>query len=377
VCTEGLYPFFCGGSFAAGRIPGGDGESFRVQTLPGDPVIAPPTGMITFLFTDVERSARLWERSPEAMRAALTRHDALAADLIGAHDGLLIKSRGEGDSLFAVFAAAPAAAHAACALQQALGAETWPAEAPLRVRMALHTGEADLRERDYYGVAVNRCARLRSLAHGGQILLSSLTRSLVREALPDGATLVELGLKKLRDLAEPERVYQLTHPALAAGLPALPVEDAPASLSSHFLTSLVRRETDLAEVRAFLAGAHQNVRAPFGRTGVVGALREANQAGLEGVRRAMESERALAASAPATDYDGILEAVLSAHPARHTVSRLDLFRALARGGGLPPWEAKRVVDDFCRREAPDVAGYDGGLLQSLADRVRRREPPKP
>lgn len=337
--------------------------------------MSPPTGTITFLFTDVERSARLWEQSPEAMRAALTRHDALAADLVGAHDGLLIKSRGEGDSLFAVFAAAPDAVHAACAFQQALAVEAWPAETPLRVRMALHTGEADLRERDYYGVAVNRCARLRSLAHGGQILLSSLTHFLVNDFLPEGAALVALGARKLRDLAEPEYVYQLTHPALPARLPAPPPEEATHN-PSHFLTSLVQRETDLAEVRAFLVSAHQNVHSPFGRTGVVGALREANRAGLEGVRRVLESERASESASLLTDYDSILEAVLSAHPARETVSRLDLFRALARGGGLAPWEAKRIVDDFCRRQAPDVAGYDGGLLKSLADRVRRREPPE-
>lgn len=337
--------------------------------------MSPPIGTITFLFTDVERSARLWEQSPDAMRAALTRHDLLAAHHVGAHDGLLIKSRGEGDSLFAVFGSAPDAVHAACELGQALAAESWPAEASLRVRMALHTGEADLRERDYYGVAVNRCARLRALAHGGQILLFSLTRSLVHDVLPDGAALVALGARKLRDLAEPEYVYQLTHPALPAPLPA-PTEESVTHNPSHFLTSLVQRETDLAEVKAFLASAHRNVRSPFGRTGVIGALREANKAGLEGVRRVMESERASELAALPTDYDGILEAVLSAHPARETVSRLYLFRALARGGGLTPWEAKRVVDDFCRRQAPDVVGYDGGLLRSLANRVRRRDPPE-
>ena len=333
--------------------------------------MSPPTGTITFLFTDVERSARLWERSPEAMRAALTRHDALAADFVGAHDGLLIKSRGEGDSLFAVFASAPDAVRAACMLQQALAVEAWPAETPLRVRMALHTGEADLRERDYYGVAVNRCARLRSLADGGQILLSSLTRSLVHEALPEGAALVALGTRKLRDLAEPEYVYQLTHPALPAPLPAEMTNETavPASL----LTSLVRHEADLAEVQAFLVSAQNTVRSPFGRTGVVGALREANQAGLAVVRRAMDSERL---AAPITDYDAVLASVLAAHPARETISRLDLLRALARGGGLTPWEAKRIVDDFCRRQAPDLAGYDGGLLKSLADRMRRRQLPK-
>lgn len=343
--------------------------------------MAPPTGTITFLFTDVERSARFWEQSPDAMRAALTRHDALAADLVESHDGLLIKSRGEGDSLFAVFGTAPDAVHAACAFQQALAVEAWPAETPLRVRMALHTGEADLRERDYYGVAVNRCARLRSLAQGGQILLSSLTRSLVHDLLPEGAALVALGARKLRDLAEPEYVYQLTHPALPAPLPAPSAEETALLYPARFLTSLVQHETDLAKVNAFLVNAHQNVRQPFGRTGVLGALREANKAGLEGVRRVLKTERLETerASEPVPlppDYDSILASVLSAHPARETVSRLNLFRALAGSGGLTPWEAKRIVDDFCRREAPHLAGYDGGLLKSLADRVRRREPPE-
>lgn len=359
-----------------------------MSAFSGAPAPSPPTGTITFLFTDVERSARLWERSPEAMRAALTRHDALAAGLVDAHDGLLIKSRGEGDSLFAVFAFAPDAVRAACTLQQALAAEAWPAEAALRVRMALHTGEADLRERDYYGVAVNRCARLRALALGGQILLSSLTRSLVHGLLPEGAALVALGMKELRDLAEPEYVYQLTHPALPDPLPVPPKEEATAPVPAGLLTSLVRRETDLAEVRAFLGNAHNlvsarsplgphaGVRSPFGRTGVFQALREANEAGLAGVRRVMDSERLVTPAPPAADYDAILASVLSAHPARETVTRLDLLRALAGAGGPTPWEAKRIVDDFCRRLAPDIAGYDGGLLRSLTDRVRRREPPE-
>src|SRR5438552_2401685 len=102
-----------------------------------------PTGTVTFLFTDIEGSTRLWEQHPEAMRAALARHDALAAAVIEQHAGTLVKSRGEGDSLFAVFARPTDALAAACALQQALLVEPWPAQTPLRVRVALHTGEAD------------------------------------------------------------------------------------------------------------------------------------------------------------------------------------------------------------------------------------------
>jgi len=342
-----------------------------VQTFAGDPAPSPPTGTITFLFTDVERSARLWEHSPDAMRAALTRHDALARDHVGTQGGLLIKDRGEGDSLFAVFGAAPDAVRAACLLQQALAAEAWPADAPLRVRMALHTGEADLRDWDYYGVAVNRCARLRSLAGGGQVLLSSLTRSLVHHALPDGASLVAWGMRRLRDLAEPEYVYQLTHPGHPAPLPAPPTEEAPAPGPPRSQTSLARRETDLDEVRAFLANAHQSVRSPFGRTSVFQALREANQAGLAGVRRVMDTERDSAPPPTPADHDTVLTAFLAAH---ETATRLDLLRALTGRGGLTPWEAKRVVHDFCRRHAPHLVGYDGGLFKSLADRVRRPPP---
>src|SRR5690349_19929995 len=139
-----------------------------------------PSGTVTFLLTDIEGSTRLWEKHPEAMKAAVARHDALAASVIAAHQGVLVKSRGEGDSLFAVFARATDAVTAAAALQKALLGEEWPTPAPLRVRMALHTGEADLREGDYYGAAVNRCARLRGAAHGGQVLLSGATQELVR-----------------------------------------------------------------------------------------------------------------------------------------------------------------------------------------------------
>src|SRR5712692_2715287 len=107
-----------------------------------------PTGTVTFLFTDIEGSTRLWEQHPEAMEAALARHDALAADIIQQHDGRVVKHRGEGDSLFAVFARTTDAVAAASALQRALHAEPWSADTPLRVRMALHTGEAAVREGD-------------------------------------------------------------------------------------------------------------------------------------------------------------------------------------------------------------------------------------
>src|SRR3990170_3734995 len=121
-----------------------------------------PSGTVTFLFTDIEGSTALWEQHPEGMRQALVRHDALVEQIVAEHHGHVVRPRGEGDSRFAVFARATDAVTAAAALQQALYAEAWPSPTPLRVRMALHTGEADLREGDYYGSAVNRCPRTRA-----------------------------------------------------------------------------------------------------------------------------------------------------------------------------------------------------------------------
>jgi len=172
-----------------------------------------PTGTVTFLMTDIQGSTRLWERHPQAMRETLGRHDAIAAEIIGKHGGTLIKSRGEGDSLFAVFQEAAAALTAACELQRAFTSESWPAETPLQVRMALHTGEVEAWAGDYYGPEVNRCARLRDITRPGQILLSQKTYEMVREgAGPVGFR--RLGKYLLRDLRRPERVFQLLHPQL-------------------------------------------------------------------------------------------------------------------------------------------------------------------
>jgi predicted ATPase/class 3 adenylate cyclase len=212
-----------------------------------------PAGTVTFLFTDIEGSTRLWEQHPEPMRAALARHDALAAAFVEAHAGTLVKSRGEGDSLFAVFPRATDALAAAVAFQQALIAEPWPAEVSLRVRMALHTGEADLRAGSYYGSEVNRCARLRAVAHGGQVLLSRTTYDLVRDTLPEGASLRDLGEQRLRDLTRPEHVFQLLHPELPADFPPLNTLEARPNNLPVQPTPLIGREQELAALRGLLA----------------------------------------------------------------------------------------------------------------------------
>ncbi len=215
-----------------------------------------PTGTITFLFTDVEGSTRLWEEHPQQMRSVMARHDALLTGVFEQHDGVVVRPRGEGDSLFAVFVRATDAVAAALAGQRALLAEDWGAVGPLRVRMGLHTGEADLREGDYYGSAVNRCARLRAAGHGGQVLLSQTTVDLVRGALPEDASLRELGRHRLRDLSEPEQIYQLTAPDLPEQFPPLSTLDARPHNLPLQLTSFLGRERELAEIQALL-GQHR------------------------------------------------------------------------------------------------------------------------
>jgi predicted ATPase/class 3 adenylate cyclase len=212
-----------------------------------------PTGTVTFLFTDIEGSTRLWEQHSEAMRDAMARHDVLAAAVIEQHAGTLVKSRGEGDSLFAVFHSPAEALAAARALQQALLAEPWPAPVPLRVRMALHTGEADRRDGDYYGAAVNRCARLRAAGHGGQILLSLATQELVRDHLPQGGQLIDLGEWRLKDLIRPERIFQFDTPGLPSDFPPLrSLEAFPHNLPIQ-LTSFVAREREMVEIKSLLS----------------------------------------------------------------------------------------------------------------------------
>ena len=152
-----------------------------------------PSGTVTFLLTDVEGSTALWDEAPEAMRVALARHDALFDEAIRRHGGVDIRPRGEGDSRFAVFASAPAAVAAAVVVQRAFAAEDWPTPRPINVRAGIHTGEAGLRDSDYYGSTVNRCARLRNIGHGGQVLISEATVGLVRDALPARSSLIDLG----------------------------------------------------------------------------------------------------------------------------------------------------------------------------------------
>src|SRR5215217_4726413 len=181
-----------------------------------------PAGTVTFLLTDIEGSTRRWEIEPEAMEVALQRHDRLLAAVIEGHGGAVIASRGEGDSFFAVFPSAVSAVEAAGVCQLRLSREVWLTGSALRVRMGLHTGEARVRGGDHVNhTPINRCARVRAAGYGGQVLLTKATRDLVAGYLGSGFGLKELGEFRLRDLAGPEVIYQLTHPELPADFPPL------------------------------------------------------------------------------------------------------------------------------------------------------------
>jgi predicted ATPase/class 3 adenylate cyclase len=206
----------------------------------------PPTGTVTFLFTDIEGSTRLWERDAAAMQAALDRHDAILREAIGKHGGHVFKT--VGDAFCAVFSAAPDALEAALEAQRALLAQEWVGIGPLRVRMALHAGTANERGGDFFGPSLNRVARLVSAAHGGQVLLSVSVCGLLGDRLPERVELRDLGERRLKDLFRPERVFQLIAPDLPPSFPPLKTLDERLNNLPVQPTPLVGREKEVAEV---------------------------------------------------------------------------------------------------------------------------------
>src|SRR5919112_4738595 len=210
-------------------------------------MMGPPTGTVTFLFTDIEGSTKLWETSPNAMQRALARHDEILKEAVEGQDGYAFKT--VGDAFWCAFRTASAALKASLFAQRALFSEDWPEETgPLRVRMALHTGAAEERDGDYFGPPVNRVARLLTAAHGGQVVLSLSTHEMVRDQLPDGAALMDLGERRLKDLFRPERIFQLVAPGLPSEFPPLrTLEVRPNNLPLQ-PTPLVGREKEVEEV---------------------------------------------------------------------------------------------------------------------------------
>lgn len=207
-----------------------------------------PDGVVTFLFTDVEGSTKLWEQAPESMMEALRQHDDAIDRAVADNNGVSVKPRGEGDSRFIVFHSAVDALKASVDVQRGLDATAWPTPRPIRVRAALHTGTADLRMGDYYGSAVNRAARLKGTAHGGQTVISASTWELVQDDLPPGVTVNDMGMHRLKDLTRPEHVYQVNVEGLQTAFPTLNSLDAVANNLPEQLTEFIGREAELKEL---------------------------------------------------------------------------------------------------------------------------------
>jgi predicted ATPase/class 3 adenylate cyclase/Tfp pilus assembly protein PilF len=205
-----------------------------------------PTGTVTFLFTDIEGSTKLWERGPEAMSEALPRHDKMLRESIEIHDGHVFKTMG--DAFCAAFSTATDALEAALESQRRLFSSEWGQTGPLWVRMALHTGTAEERDGDYFGPPLNRVARLLSAAYGGQVLLSQTTQELVRDQLPADVELQDLGEHRLKDLGRPEHVFQLATSDLTAVFPPLRTLDVHPNNLPLQPTPLVGREREVEEV---------------------------------------------------------------------------------------------------------------------------------
>ena len=208
-----------------------------------------PTGTVTLLLADVEGSTQLWETQRERMTGALAALNRTVNGAVAAHDGVRPVEQGEGDSFVAAFARASDAVACALDLQRA-------PLAPIRLRIGVHTGEIQLRDdANYAGPTINRTARLRDLAHGGQTVLSGATESIVIDRLPDGVWLTDLGSYPLRDLPRPERVVQLCHPDVRSEFPPLRVRQAAASHNLPAqLTSFVGRQDQMVELRQLVTG---------------------------------------------------------------------------------------------------------------------------
>ena len=205
---------------------------------------------MTFLLTDLEGSTRMWEQDPDAMKAAMVRHDEMLEKTIAAHRGFVFARMGDG--MAAAFATARDAVCAAAGIQQALAEEPWRTARPLRARVGLHTDEAVIvDDTGYASLPINRCSRLMTAAHGGQTVVSGATEMLLRDQLPDGMELVDLGEHRLRDLGRPTRIFQLVSGRREDFPPLRTLDSFPGNLPAQ-VSSFIGRDADVSRVATAL-----------------------------------------------------------------------------------------------------------------------------
>jgi predicted ATPase/class 3 adenylate cyclase len=298
--------------------------SMPIRLLPNERAVgaAPvprPTGTVTFLFTDIEGSTRLWERYSAEMPAAFQRQEAILRQAIADHEGYAYKMIG--DAFQAAFATAPAALAAALAAQRSLAAEDWGPIEPLRVRMALDAGVVEERGDDYVGPLLNRTARLLAAGHGGQILLSAAAHELVSGQLPHGAALRDLGIHRLKDLTRPEPIFQVVVPDLPADFPLLRTAAPPTPDLPVPPTPFIGRAMELDEIAALLDD-------PACRL-----LTLAGPGGIGKTRLALESARQQSAAYQHGAYFVDLAPLSSAAPIVSAIA--DALRLPSHGAGDP------------------------------------------
>ena len=210
-------------------------------------MVIKPSGTVTFLFSDVEASTKKWEENAEQMQFAFKRQEEIFRQVMSEYGGYVYKMIG--DAFQVAFNTAPQALAAAIAVQQKLQQEDWGDFGSIGVRIALHTGVVEERADDYVGPILNRVARLMSAGHGGQVLLSQVTFELVRDDLPDGVTLRDMGEHRLKDLTRPEHVYQLVATGFESKFPPLKTLDVHPNNLPLQLTSFIGRERELIELK--------------------------------------------------------------------------------------------------------------------------------
>jgi predicted ATPase/class 3 adenylate cyclase len=215
-----------------------------------DRLSAAPSGTVTFLFTDIEGSTKRWEEHPQAMKRAVERHDAILNSAIRLHGGHVFTSVGDG--ICAAFVLPRDALLAALQVQRSLHSEEWGEVGALQVRMALHTGAVQERDGNYFGPALSKIARLLSAGHGGQILLSLTAQELVKDSLPEGISLRDMGERRLKDLSRPEQIFQVVAPDLPSDFPPLNTLDARPNNLPAQPTPIIGRERELREISELL-----------------------------------------------------------------------------------------------------------------------------
>jgi DNA-binding SARP family transcriptional activator len=311
-----------------------------------------PTGVVSFVLTDVVGSTELWESAPDDMADALARHDLLIRSAVDTYDGVFLKSRGEGDSTFSVFQRATDAVSAARAALDSLAAEAWPPRTPIHVRTAIHTGEALERDGDYYGRAVNRVARLREVARADQIVLSQATAELVLDHLPDDCRLVDGGTQELRNLSRPETIYRLEVTTLPSTPEVVPdTMPLPRRLSSRPLFGFIGRAAELGELSKRVDEA------------LAGERRVVLLSGEPGI-----GKTALAFEAARAAYEAGAQVLLGRCDEQVGAPYQPWIEAL---GHLLAYAPEAVLDDVGARRLADV----GRLVPEIAERRPHLPPP--